>query len=162
MKLCCRIRTMEAVRPIPHFPSTISFGNMDWYDNIRDREVITHCIGNEGDISLLGLNETRWTQSGQKKMFLGVILIYSEHEDENSPIHWGSSETVWPPWKLDFAWGQHINLPYSQGNPISHYPIPSGNNFLVNTEVLTSHFLFRQWITRKYWSFPLHLPYSSN
>lgn len=35
-------------------------------------------------IELLGLCETRWTQSGQRKLGTGELLLYSGHEQENS------------------------------------------------------------------------------
>ena len=34
---------------------------------------------------LLGISETRWTQSGRKKLHSGELLLYSGHEDVDSP-----------------------------------------------------------------------------
>ena len=37
------------------------------------------------NLTLLGISETRWTQSGQKRLASGEMLLYSGHEEENSP-----------------------------------------------------------------------------
>jgi len=37
------------------------------------------------NLTLLGISETRWTQSGQKKLITGELLLYSGHEEENAP-----------------------------------------------------------------------------
>ena len=36
-------------------------------------------------LALLGISETRWTQSGQKRLMTGELLLFSGHEEENSP-----------------------------------------------------------------------------
>ena len=36
-------------------------------------------------LALLRISETRWTQSGQKRLMTGELLLYSGHEEENSP-----------------------------------------------------------------------------
>ena len=36
-------------------------------------------------ISILGISEARWTDSGQKRLTTGELLLYSGHEDENGP-----------------------------------------------------------------------------
>lgn len=37
------------------------------------------------NLALLGTSETRWTQSGRKKLNSGELLLYSEHENVHSP-----------------------------------------------------------------------------
>lgn len=37
------------------------------------------------NLTLLGVSETRWTQSGQKRLASGEMLLYSGHEEENAP-----------------------------------------------------------------------------
>ena len=37
------------------------------------------------NIAVLGLCETRWTQSGQIRLSTGETLLYSGHEEDNSP-----------------------------------------------------------------------------
>ena len=37
------------------------------------------------NLALLRISETRWTQSGRKKLNLGELLLYSGHEDVDSP-----------------------------------------------------------------------------
>ena len=37
------------------------------------------------NLALLGISETRWTQSGRKKLNSGELLLYSGHEDVDSP-----------------------------------------------------------------------------
>ena len=37
------------------------------------------------DITLLGLCETRWTQSGQLRLSTGEMVLYSGHGEENAP-----------------------------------------------------------------------------
>ncbi|VDO58747.1 unnamed protein product [Schistosoma margrebowiei] len=36
-------------------------------------------------LMVLGINETYWTQAGQKSMDLGEMMLYSGHEEENAP-----------------------------------------------------------------------------
>ena len=36
-------------------------------------------------LTLLGLSETRWIQSGQKRLSTGEMLLYSGHEKEDAP-----------------------------------------------------------------------------
>ena len=36
-------------------------------------------------ISILGISESRWTDSGQKTLSTGELLLYSGHEEENGP-----------------------------------------------------------------------------
>ena len=36
-------------------------------------------------IPLLGLCETRWTESGQKKLSSGEVILYSGHEENIAP-----------------------------------------------------------------------------
>ena len=36
-------------------------------------------------LTLLGISETRWTQSGQKRLLSGEMLLYSGHEEDNAP-----------------------------------------------------------------------------
>ena len=40
---------------------------------------------NNHKVSLLGLCETRWTQSGQVRLSTGETILYSGHEGEDSP-----------------------------------------------------------------------------
>ena len=35
-------------------------------------------------LDLLGISETRWTQSGQMRLNTGEMLLYSGHEEENA------------------------------------------------------------------------------
>jgi hypothetical protein len=37
------------------------------------------------NLALFGISETRWIQSGQCRLTTGELLLYSEHEEENSP-----------------------------------------------------------------------------
>ena len=37
------------------------------------------------NLALLGISETRWTQSDRKKLNSGELLLYSGHEDVDSP-----------------------------------------------------------------------------
>ena len=37
------------------------------------------------NIALLGISETRWTQSGQKRLMTGEMLLYSGHEEDDAP-----------------------------------------------------------------------------
>lgn len=37
------------------------------------------------NITILGISETRWTQSGQKRLASGEMLLYSGHEEEDAP-----------------------------------------------------------------------------
>ena len=37
------------------------------------------------NLALLGISEARWTQSGQKILMSGELLLYSGHEDEGAP-----------------------------------------------------------------------------
>ncbi|XP_073714068.1 uncharacterized protein [Misgurnus anguillicaudatus] len=37
------------------------------------------------NLTLLGISETRWTQSGQKRLITGEMLLFSGHEEENAP-----------------------------------------------------------------------------
>ena len=37
------------------------------------------------NLALLGISETRWTQCSRKKLNSGELLLYSGHEDEDSP-----------------------------------------------------------------------------
>jgi hypothetical protein len=36
-------------------------------------------------LAILGISETRWTQSGQKKLVSGEMLLYSGHEEKDAP-----------------------------------------------------------------------------
>ena len=36
------------------------------------------------NLAILGISETRWTGSGQKRLTTGELLLYSGHEDENA------------------------------------------------------------------------------
>ncbi|XP_059144634.1 craniofacial development protein 2-like [Physella acuta] len=36
-------------------------------------------------IAILGVSESRWTGSGQKRLITGELLLYSGHENENAP-----------------------------------------------------------------------------
>ncbi len=38
------------------------------------------------NLALLGISETRWTQSGQKRLTSVEMILYSGHEEENPPI----------------------------------------------------------------------------
>ena len=37
------------------------------------------------NISILGISETRWLQSGQRRLLTGELLLYSGHEDDTAP-----------------------------------------------------------------------------
>lgn len=37
------------------------------------------------NLEVLGVSEARWTQSGQKRLNSGEMLLYSGHEEENAP-----------------------------------------------------------------------------
>ena len=37
------------------------------------------------NISILGISESRWTDSGQKRLATGEMLLFSGHEQENAP-----------------------------------------------------------------------------
>ena len=37
------------------------------------------------NLALLGLGETRWTQSGQLRLTTGEIILYSGHEEDDAP-----------------------------------------------------------------------------
>ena len=37
------------------------------------------------NITVLGLFETRWTQSGQMRLTTGEMVLYSGHEEVNAP-----------------------------------------------------------------------------
>ena len=37
------------------------------------------------NIALLGLSETRWTQSGRLRLTTGEIILYSGHEEHDAP-----------------------------------------------------------------------------
>ena len=37
------------------------------------------------NLTLLGISETHWTQSGQKRINTGEMLLYSGHEEDNAP-----------------------------------------------------------------------------
>ena len=37
------------------------------------------------NLALLGLCETRWTQSGQLRLTTGEIILYSGHEEDDAP-----------------------------------------------------------------------------
>ena len=37
------------------------------------------------NITILGISETRWTQSGQKRLASGEMLLYSGHEEDDAP-----------------------------------------------------------------------------
>ena len=42
------------------------------------------------NLALLGLCETRWTQSGQLRLTTGEIILYSGHEEDDAPhSYWG-------------------------------------------------------------------------
>ena len=36
-------------------------------------------------LALLGISETRWTQTGQRRIYTGELLLFSGHEEEDSP-----------------------------------------------------------------------------
>ncbi|VDO85526.1 unnamed protein product, partial [Schistosoma curassoni] len=36
-------------------------------------------------LAVLGINETHWTQAGQKRLATREILLYSGHEEDNAP-----------------------------------------------------------------------------
>ena len=37
------------------------------------------------NLAVLGLCETRWTQSGQLRLTTGELILYSGHEEEDAP-----------------------------------------------------------------------------
>ncbi|VDP20396.1 unnamed protein product [Schistosoma margrebowiei] len=37
------------------------------------------------NLAVLGISETHWTQTGQKRLATGEMLLYSGHEEENAP-----------------------------------------------------------------------------
>ena len=41
------------------------------------------------NLALLGLCETRWTQSGQLRLTTGEIILYSGHEEDDAPLSEG-------------------------------------------------------------------------
>ena len=41
------------------------------------------------NLALLGISATRWTHSGRKKLNSGELLLYSGHEDVDSPHNQG-------------------------------------------------------------------------
>ena len=37
------------------------------------------------NLALLGVSETRWTQTGQRRMLSGEMLLFSRHQEDNAP-----------------------------------------------------------------------------
>ena len=37
------------------------------------------------NLTVLGISETHWTQTGQKTLATGEVLLYFGHEEENAP-----------------------------------------------------------------------------
>ncbi|VDP80734.1 unnamed protein product, partial [Schistosoma curassoni] len=37
------------------------------------------------NLEVIGISETHWTQAGQQRLASGELLLYSGHEEENSP-----------------------------------------------------------------------------
>lgn len=46
------------------------------------------------NLELLGISEARWTQSGQKRLMSGKMLLYSGHEEDVAPHIEGVSLTL--------------------------------------------------------------------
>ena len=63
-------------------------------NNVRGGE---NCPSGRFNRTLLGLCETRWTQSGQLRLTTGEIILYSGHEEDDAPhseglpSYWGRS-----------------------------------------------------------------------
>lgn len=48
------------------------------------------------NLSLLGISKTRWTQSGQKRLTSGEMILYSGYEEENAPHTEGAAFMLSP------------------------------------------------------------------
>ena len=88
MKPYSQNRTTGAVRPTPllrtRAPLTLGIWNVRTMYETGKTQLIASEMKEYG-ISLLGLSETRWIQSGEKKLASGVTLIHSGHEDGKAP-----------------------------------------------------------------------------
>lgn len=81
-------KTLEATRPIFPLLSTRATNIGTW--NIRTMwetgkafEVAAEM--KNYNLALLGVSEPTWTQSGQKRLASGEMLLYSGHEEDNAP-----------------------------------------------------------------------------
>jgi len=55
---------------------------MECENRVSDRKDGKSSSGND-----LGISETRWTQTGQRRISTGDLLLFSGHEEENAPPH---------------------------------------------------------------------------
>ena len=59
---------------------------MERTNNVRDWRKSTGGLRNENyRLSILGIRESRWTDSGKRRLITGELLLFSGHEQENAP-----------------------------------------------------------------------------
>ena len=78
----------EVVQPIPlltpKLTSTIGAWNVrTMYSTGRTAQIAAEM--RNYNLTILGLTETRWTQTGNMKLSSGELLLYSSHDRENAP-----------------------------------------------------------------------------
>ena len=88
MKPCGESREPEATRPnaILSARAIINIGAWNvrtMYEAGKTAQVAAEMRNYK--LTLLGLSETRWVQSGQKRLSTGEMLLYSGHEKEDAP-----------------------------------------------------------------------------
>ena len=73
---------LEAARPTTHhLPQDHHLNTV--YENGKTAQVATEMRNYR--LSFLGISESRWTGSGQRRLITGELLLFSEHEQENAP-----------------------------------------------------------------------------
>ena len=82
------IQHLEAARPTPIISTrtTITIGTWNvrtMFEAGKAAQVAAEMRNYK--ISILGISEARWTDSGQKRLASGELLLYSGHEEENGP-----------------------------------------------------------------------------
>ena len=89
MTLCSESReSTEAARPMTPLLSTRTINVGTWNVRTMYQTGKTSQVAAEMksyNLTILGISETHWTQSGQRRLHTGEMLLYSGHEEDNAP-----------------------------------------------------------------------------